>query len=282
MFAILEILPKETGRFARLRERIHPPPLYLEEVKTTTRLPYYIIRAQERRTGIPWDEIAAMAGRCKTRMLPQAHVTFPPETGLTPFVPTKFPAMLLFNTAVSVLRCLNVSPSNFTCAVIDNQAAAASHIHKLIPFAQTITVCTQNTNQYIKTAAELFDEFGVSIIVSDDMRAAQKNLFTVSLSGDKDLFSGKGFTLTYKKHSHPKALSLGKIQVPEAFYLPPIEGISRFDFLCALYELCSVESIKNLSCETLFYAEREMAIETIGELIRATFHLRQNEECGNS
>lgn len=282
MFAVLEILPKNTGRIARMRERFHPAPIYLEEVKTTARLPYYIIRAQERVSGIPWDEIAAMAGRCKTRMLLQKNISPPKESGIASFVPEKFPTLLLFNSAVSMLRSLHVRPSNFTCAVIDKHAAACPQIRRLIPFAQTITICTKNTKPYVQTAAELFDEFGVSIIVSDDMHAAQNSLFTVSLSSDSSLFSGRGFTLTYQKHNHPKVLSLGKISIPEGFYLPPIEGISRFDFLCALYELCGVDPLAERCCETVFYSERELTIRTAAELMRTTCHLRQAEECKNS
>lgn len=273
MFAILEILPKDVGRFAKWREKLYPPEIFLEQIKTSAHTPYYIIRAQERVEGIPWDEIEKTAGRCKNRLLLQEEISPPSNMGISAFKPSIFPTILLFNTAVKILEQMNSSPSSLSCAIADKQAKAGELLHKLLPFCQSLTVYTENIPKYMALASKLFDEFGASIIVTDDKQAVQKALFTLSLHKDDELFSKRGFSLTFKKSNNPRAISLGRVTIPDEFYLPPIEGISRFDFLCALYELCSAHSLSGLYCESLFCEKREMAIGTISDFICATCHL---------
>ncbi len=270
MFCILEIIPAEPQRHSFFRRKAREPEIFLEKIEGNNFSSYYIIRAQEGSDGIPWNEIENIAGRCKKRMLIGDSIILPENTQLERFIPGKFPMVLLFNTAEEILKRLNRQPKDIICSIIDKNAKALEFCEKLLPYAATIKVLTSKANTYLKLSEEIFRQYGASIIVTEDERNIKDSSFTVSLSEEVALFPEKSFTLAFGRNSSSKVLALGKIELPGEFYIRKLEGISKFDFLAAMYELSNAAGLADIFCKTVFYGNKEISLSSAADLMNLT------------
>lgn len=269
MFAVLEIEEEKRGYKERLKNMFLLQKPQIEKVQIKDDLSFYLIKAKKRKGNIDWRKIEKVAGRCRKRMLVPEHISIPKDSSVERFVPQQFQRVLLYNTAVSLLQKTFLEPSRVIISVIDYYAEDFESIYLLLPYASIIKIITKRVSEYEDFAEKLFMEFGIRLIITDDEAAAKNS--TLILATEKvvseDLKRCRVLSLNTQK-SFKHLLSIGCVELPKDYVIPQFDGISSFDFVSAIYELCSQKSIGYVAARTLMLKGREISLILAAELIR--------------
>ncbi|MCL2513061.1 MAG: hypothetical protein FWF08_04085 [Oscillospiraceae bacterium] len=270
MFAILEILQGEPpAKRPFFKKRQYPYPVGLQREPLDSGSFYYYLRAGTREGHIPWGEIEYAAGRCVKRMLIPDYIEIPRNSRIERYKSEYFPAKIVFNTALKLLENLKFNKKSDILSIIDIKGEAVNEIERFLPFFSRIKIITRNFDKYEHFAERVFDEYGVSLVLSGDIKTADGSFLTVTVPGSGGTEVNNTLNLTLDYTSGPGALSIGKISAPSNIMTPVLDGISKTDFLSAVYELCRVQNQNEVCAKTLFFGGREIKITDAGACLPA-------------
>lgn len=231
MFVALEVRP-QPRRFFLWRWLFGSEDLFYETGRAAGASYTRIVSACSE---IPWSRVEQAAGREVWRLLLPEGVAPPPGSRVRQYEPASFSFRLLLNAMLRVLE----GQRNLCIAVYDEQAVFPECLPELGLFAKDLRVVTRRPAAYRVQADRLALEWGLSVLITESVRAAEQADVVFAPCGFEKLC--RPDTLVFA----PRGKTRGGTAVSAGAFLPPErvagEIPEQYDptrFCAALYEQC--------------------------------------------
>lgn len=247
MFFVLCCQKCEKSFAKRIREIFKSEPLKIDKITVKDCLPFYRITVKNQSGKLPFSEIEKAAGKLCTRAVLPKNVTLPKNTALKRFIPKVFPQRVLFNSALSVIKSLELDPVRMYVTVFDENGYLIDLIRRLLPFSCMIRVVTWCADAYEKEADAILKQYGASLVIMEKFEPSILES-TVIISDKSGFLSAKykGILFTNERcRTLGEVFYSDKIAFPEQLDELFCGDISRLDIAGALYELCSFKDFEN-------------------------------------
>lgn len=230
MFCVLRIVKRENKLFERLFGSFIKDDYSLDSVPVFKGAPFFVVTVAVGRNGVDWEKVAAISGKCSAKLLCAEAI---PETDcIGRFESSLLKNRIAENTFIKLLEQNNLKNHPADIAVTDSKALNTAFTEKIAPFAASLTVVTDNKERYGKTAERLLQETGTSAALLS------------SVNGEKIIIDSDNYIMTVQTDNGKMKIQNGcDFTVPESYRALLPEGIDKYDFYSALYELCGVFSL---------------------------------------
>lgn len=250
MFAALVVRPQSPVIYKRVLEKIvYKKP---DVVQTAVRngAPFFTIYVSRRKGEIPWKDVEFYAGNCCERILLPDGIVPPKNSRVKKFTPQFLPQKVLFNTACELLSRSRQNPVGRVITLFDKNAVLAREVHRLVPFASSVRVITDSEEKYEEVSKRIMEEFGASLIVSDNVLTAEDSGFIISFEGVPDDFHPRKLCAVLCGKEQPSrgfiAVTGREMNLPSEYCRLVPKNIDRDNFACAIYEKCGVAVLSGL------------------------------------
>lgn len=254
MFFVLKTQPGRSGLTGRLHDLVRPPEITAKKITPDGGLAFYEVTASLYRGIVPWNTVAELCGKLKTKAVLQNGLEPDPDSGIRPFTPKVFPLRVLFNSAVTTLSRMQLDPHEVEICFVDENANVTDMAYRLKDYACRLRVITGCPGVYEPIGQRLLSDYGLSLVIGSRVDDSVLRS-TVLICADPlavPLTYG-GILMTNKKRRLMNAAVLcGKeLTIPEKYRKLMPDGVDEMTFAGALYELCCVQELENTEYKSL-------------------------------
>lgn len=231
MFVVVDMSNSPKRIFEKFRH--HEIELKRYDVKGCA--PFFVARCHRDYTD--FAELKAIIERYGVALLPDGEAAVKQLAPLE-FVPTVLPLKMLVKT-VGEYFCSRDVRCDLAVTVIDKSAKVCDVLPILAKNVRYVRVITSRYDRYEMCAEDIFNSYGISIDVSDDLSVSYGSDMIISLD-DKELASFDcGKIICFKKYTqNPNVFTLSQSDLLYKKFDSEKFGIDKFTFVCALYETC--------------------------------------------
>lgn len=277
MFVVLQTEERATGFLQRLREHISPDEPVLTKIAVRNGAPFFILTVKKKKHGIQWEDVTYAAGRCASRIVASKELELPENGPIKRFVPEYLPFVMLFTTALEVIRKSGIPPSDVSLGVIDRRGILNHIIDKAAVRASVLKVVTDRTERYGQASEKLMDECGASLIYgTEEELLSGCNVIICNDRLDAKNAGAAVFSVfdSGVMQDTDRSFTAGNAELPKEYASVIPAGIDHMVFASALYELCGVRRLENTTYGTLYCGKTEVGLYTaarkLGELINTS------------
>lgn len=263
MFVVLQTEEHAKGFLQRLREHISPDEPVLTKIAVRNGAPFFILTVKKKKHGVQWEDVAYAAGRCAPRIVAAENLEFPENGTIRRFVPEHLPFVMLFSTALEVIKKSGIPPSDVSIGVVDRRGILIHVIGKAAACACVVKVVTDRAERYEKASEKLMDECGASLIYdSEEEQLRGCNVIICNdrieaRNGDAAVFSVSDSGIM---QDSDRSFTAGSAELPKEYASILPDGIDPMVFASALYELCGVRRLEHTHYSTLFCGKTEVRL----------------------
>lgn len=244
MFAVLKIKKNETNIFTKIKLFFRPVEPELSRVEVKGAMPFYYLEIYENQCGEYFEIIPQLLGRCAHNLIVCDKYLLPKNQNIDYFRPKKLPQIALINTAVDFLKTNVSDKAHFSLALIDENAIFTDFIYLFIEYASTINVLTNHPDKYESVAGELYNEWGVSLVITPSYSLIEDCNLIICPS--KNNIKEYSQTIVFKNNFQKKVYTVEEIDLPEKYNEIKPNGVDNLIFASALYELCGADDLKRI------------------------------------
>lgn len=249
MFVMIDLISCDLRFKGRVYSFFSLPDIFCERVETRTDLPFFIMRVKYAKGKIPFEQMSNILGSLKSYVIFKDKIALPENCPIKPLECEKLKRKLLFNSATDFIKSLNLAVYETKICVCDNEGEYINDIESLVFVCNEIYVVTSKEAPYKKLRHYLLEKYGVSLIITDTLQKAAKDVDFIISYNEKDIpFDYKGVLFCSKKRPlfSGKCISFEGIDLPMEYESLCPEGFDKLSFACALYERCADERIAKL------------------------------------
>lgn len=233
MFSIVNIKTVEEGIIPRLKYIIKKPDPILKRIDVPQAQAFYYLEIYKEQCSDNYSEIPALLGASAQSTLSCRSFDIFRNPKIIKFNSLKFKNTVLINSAVKFI-IENNNKNSFVCFV-DIQAEFTAVCENLVEYVRGITVITKRKEKYNSLKNKLFFDYGVSIIITEEIPEYCLFDYIISVGYVGKMFFNYGFTYFDKEKRNAYSFKGSKIKpINEYLELMP-EGINYFDFAAALF-----------------------------------------------
>lgn len=249
MFCVLHILPERKKAFWFFRHFGKPMPPMVQKIPVRGGAFFYDVTVYaDRRGEVDLTALPAIVGNSAQRILLCDGIDVDLSPPMRLFTPSLFFSMIFMNSALDFIKVEDTPPEQRILGIVDPDAHLPHAILPFVKLAKTIKVYTKSPKKYEALSAELLEDWGLSLILSDTPQALSD--CTVLL--DPFAQNGKSFSGLLTLHKNGRSVLSGEsIALPPEYAERCPQGADPAWFAAALYELCNVSELKSL-CYTHF------------------------------
>ncbi len=239
MFVLLQSVSAEKGFFRRKRtaKKINSSPL--ETHRTKGGLPFYIARVCYGKHGINWSAVSKKCGRRACKIVAPRNIDIPDSSGFVRYIPKKFGSLLLFNSAVNLLKEAKAEPQKMCITVCDRCGIMADRLNELPPYASLIRIITASPERYAAACYRAYDEFGAVPVIRSTYEPTDKKELIIACDGHFSPLMKSSAIVTGRNISTGKLrIKYSGIALKEDHSALLPENTEAVDFAGALTELC--------------------------------------------
>lgn len=250
LFAILECVPFQPEKcfWKRWFQKIPEP--QIERVAVRGGSYFYVVKVFLDKYGEFDEELLRNSiGNAIYRVILKKGSSLPQNTTLKEFKPTLYPTLLFLHMALDYVKEKESEKRERSLGVRDEDAKLLENILPFAPFAKSILVYTKNETAYEETAQKMLGYYGLPLQLTED----EQKLKTCSILLEpfsKD--NGKSRGILHLQRGMRDSFCGEDISLPMELLKRCPENIDQVLFASALYEICNVKSLENLS-----YAHRK-------------------------
>lgn len=245
MFVVLRVNSPPKGLFAKHKIRKAVNNSCLQSVSTENGLPFYFLDLPEGMSPSLWDAAEKKCGRYASRIVAPRTLALPDCGKIRRFFPSEMPSILIFNTAVDIIKKSRIAPDRISITVTDINARHASGLESILPLSSAVRIVTTRPERYASACQRAFEEYGASVLLRSEYEPSGKPDIIICCDGR---LSPKAENAAVFCH---KSKSIGKLQLrgsginlkPHHRDIIP-ESIDAVDFAGALTELCGCSEYK--------------------------------------
>lgn len=273
MFVVLRVNSPPKGLFAKHKIRKAVNNSCLQSVSTENGLPFYFLDLPEGMSPSLWDTAEKKCGRYASRIVAPRTLALPDCGKIRRFFPAEMPSILIFNTAIDIIKKSRIAPDRISITVTDISARHSSGLESLLPLSSAVRIVTARPERYASACQRAFEEYGASVLLRSEYEPSGKPDIIICCDGR---LSPKAENAAVFCH---KSKSIGKLQIrgsginlkPHHREIIP-ESIDAVDFAGALTELCgcseykkSIFSNTEISCENCENTSAEKCLACFAE-----------------
>ncbi len=255
MFAVVEFFEGDINFRGKIFDFFSAPSVVSIRHEVPEGLPFFTVKIKKHRGQYPFSYAAQVMGNIANRVIFRKGETIPEGCPLGIFAGKKLQGQMLMNTAADYIGSLRLDSTRQSILIVDRKADFIDRIEQFLSCSSQISVITDRVEDYEWCRHRLMDKYGVCLHICGAFTAAMKDCtFVVSPSvAEVPAFYGGTLISTEKKTA-----TLGRSLVCDGITLPAEygeiipEGIEESLFASALYELCGVKSLGDLTFNSIY------------------------------
>ena len=249
MFCVLNIQQRERNLVERLFGRFRKNEYTLKTIPVFKGAPFYELSAVVGENGVDWDYVVNVVGKCALRLVISPEIEMPKNKYIGTFKSDILYKMMMQNTFENILK-MNNKPLNI--CVVDKKAKFSEFVLRISKFASQISVVTMNKLEYINLCDKMQKINGLCPSIVSDIVQSQ-----VYIDVDNCI-------MKINEGENCIEISYGKdFLVPEIYEKLMPQGVNKYNFYSALYELCGVFAINQYSFDTVIVNNEKRCITDI-------------------
>lgn len=199
---------------------------------------YDIIRATMKKGKLYWPAIArAIRGR---PFITQVDINMPDDFKSMLFDSSRYRQHIEIHSALTVLQLASKYKRSVSVALIDKDCCFCGCLKPLMTLSNEVYIITKQIEQYTEYANECYSLFGAAPVVTDGYGVAERCNVILCPDGRGVIDTDKCVFAPLKECWH-----IGKNCITTVDGCP--EGIDEIDFAAALYELCNIKRMANIT-----------------------------------
>lgn len=252
MFVVLRIITPERNISKRRKQRKIIAKAAAKSYPTEKGLPFFVLDVLNEKRGIDWDVVAAKCGRYASRIVAPRNFPLPDHSRVKRFVPLSMNSLLIFNTAMEIIRKAELPPEAVCITLTDRNAVHYSRVCRLLPLAACVRVITAHPERYAAACEKAYNEYGASLIIRSCYEPTAKPDIVICTDGAISGAMKDAAIFTSKRKTGGKIRFSGSGTALSARHKELITpDIDPIDFSGALTELCGSPEYKNSVFENI-------------------------------
>lgn len=246
VFVILRVNKDPKGFLKAKKQRKLLAKAHAQSVSTEKGLPFFILDISACANDAAWEKIAEKCGRYASRIVASRSLSLPDCGRLKRFVPSFTPSVLVFNTALDIIKKASVEPNKICITLTDRKALHPSRVHKLLPLSATVRVITAHPEKYAAACKNALDEYGASIVIRPSYEPVSKPDIVICSDGGVSPLMQSAAVFADRHSLTGKIHFCGSgVELTEAHSETVPSDIDPIDFAGAVTELCGSSEYKN-------------------------------------
>ena len=214
--------------------------------------PFYLLDVYIGKKGIDWEKVLSLVGKCASRLVVNCDVEIPDNMNIGVFKSEKLYDRIMKNTFLDIIKNNTDKRNLLNISVLDKQGEYTDFTEKLSSFSSSISIATDNKEKYYVVCDRIQENTGMCPVLTSDFVDSDvkinnyRNVMTIRTNKVlMNILSGENFEVSpiYEK------------------LLP--DGVNKYDFYSALYELCGVFSLGECVFDNLIVNNEKKGREDI-------------------
>ena len=232
MFCVLKINRRKQTFFEKLFGSFIKDEYNLSAIPVFKGAPFYLLDVCIGKKGIDWEKVLSFVGKCASRLVVNSEIEIPKDMNIGVYKSEKLYDRIMKNTFLDIIKNNTDKRNLLNISVLDKQGEYTEFIEKLSSFSSSITIATDNKENYFNVCDKIQKNTGMCPVITNDFTDKD-----VKINTDTNI-------MTIRTNKELMNISSG-----ESFSVSPIyekllpDGVDEYDFYSALYELCGVFSL---------------------------------------
>lgn len=232
MFCVLNVRRRENTFTERLFGRFIKDDYSLKTVPVLKGAPFFVLTATVGKNGADWEMVESLVGKCAKRLLVQEGISLPNNDNIGVFKSNMLYKKIAENTFVEILRNNRINKSPKTVCISDNRANNTAFLSKISHYAKELNVITSAKEKYDEASSNIMKDSGLTVS------------FLSSRKNEQIFIDLDNSTMNIRCENGVLNIANGSdFTVPEIYRSLLPNGIDKYDFYSALYELCGVFAV---------------------------------------
>lgn len=265
MFVAMEIANKENEDIS-FKNRISND-IKIKKVRIKNSTPFYVLTVNNIKR-IPWRKIEKALGRLDDKVLLPHEVNLGENTSVKCISFTnELSAVALLNTARLIAHHSEIPPTKMKISIVDRDGIYINFIERLVDCASSIKIVTNNYLKYENVVNNIFNYWGASILITDDVSQVKNSNIIISPFEDVKVTKALVLTLDGCMSYNDTTAKATRLKLPEKYkeYLP--NGIDEHDFASILYDEYKFKSLGEMSLDKMNVNGNELGLYELSKLV---------------
>lgn len=252
MFCVLKINKRKQTVFEKIFGGLLKDEYNVSTIPVFKGAPFYLLEICIGKRGVDWEKVLLFVGKCASRLLVNCNLEIPDEMNIGMFKSKLLYDTMMENTFLNILKNNTDKHNLKTVSVLDEKAEHTDFVENLSSFSLTLSITTGEKEKYQNICNKIMERTGLCPTVLGEFADGEVKINTESN------------VMTVKHNGEFINISSG-----EDFSVPPIyenllpEGVSKYSFYSALYELCGVFSLGECIFDTILVNNEKKNVQDI-------------------
>ncbi len=252
MFTIINVHRRKDTLGEKIFGGLRRDDYQLKTVAVYKGAPFYVMDIRVGKKGINTEKIIVSVGKCARRIITNDYNLFPQSRDIEFFKSDLLYKKMLHNTFTELLKKNCVNENLVSICLIDKCGTEVEFAEKLSAYSSTLTIVTDRKEKYTDTVELITEETGLCPVLRKEPADAE-----IIINCDMDFMRIKS------SDQRITVIDKESFTVPEIYnYLKP-DGIDKYDFYSALYELSGVFSLAEGVFENISVNNEKKSLEDI-------------------
>lgn len=249
MFCVLSVRERNRTLFERIFGRFLVDDFSVKTIPVYKGAPFFNLDITTSKNEIDWENVIFSVGKCASRLVLSGNVKLPDNMNIEVFKSNLLYNKMMKNTFLQILKNGNTL---YDISIFDENAENSEFIKQVSNYASLLNICTHNKEKYKYICDEITEKTGLCPVLKNDFVDSTIKINTNAL------------TMTFfKKEENINILSGADFQVPSVYENLLQDGVDKYDFYSALYELCGVFSLGEGIFSTITVNNEKKAVEEV-------------------
>ncbi len=249
MFCVLSVKERNRTFFERVFGKFFTDDFAVRTIPVYKGAPFFVLEITTSKKEINWENVILAVGKCASRLILSSEIKIPENMNIGVFKSKVLYDKMMKNTILQILE--NNKSKLYSISVMDKDASNKEFTKKLSQYASSMSICTTNKEEYSRICEEITDETGMCPILTNDFNDADIKVNTDTLA----------MTIINKQNIN---ISSGDdFTVPETYEKLLQNGVNKYEFYSAVYELCGVFSLGESIFDTIIVDNEKKRVKDI-------------------
>ncbi len=251
MFYVLKIQKRSNTVFEELFGGFIKDRYDVRSVPVYKGAPFMTMTVTVGKRGVNWNDVSRILGKCALRLIVNECVTLPQNNNFGHFKSCALYDKMMKNTILQILDN-SFKKKTISISVADEKGKYTDFVKKLSQYADALTIATQNEKKYLELCEEITDECGLCPVLTEESKNSR-----IKINCDKN-------QMTIRCENRCYVLNCGsEFTVPEIYRKLLPNGVNKYDFYSALYELCGIFTLDELCFENIMVNNEKKSVSTL-------------------
>lgn len=250
MFCVLSVKERNKTLFEKIFGRLLVDDFSVKTIPVYKGAPFFMLDITTGKKEIDWENVVFAVGKCASRLILNNDLIIPDNMNVGVFKSQVLYKKMIKNTFLHILE--NNKNKLYSFSIMDKNAENTDFTKQLSKYASSMSIFTLNKENYTEICENITDDTGMCPVLTGSFDNAKikinSDMLTMTIYNDNEninFSSGVDFSV-----------------MPAYENLLP-EGINKYDFYSALYELCGVFSLGESIFDTIIVNNEKKLVKDI-------------------